>query len=136
MVDPEAIYHRVIGLLVSQRDLDLQAVFATELTMFPPSMFDHDGSMRVSTSKSVLKKNLQVEVSLRNTITPTAVVDDVSAVLWTLDWPTHGTVESFISNFKRWLANRIAHSDVYLCFDRYHDYSIKSSARNARSAVS
>lgn len=57
VVDPEAIYNRVIGLLVSQRDLDLQAVFATELTAYPPSMFEPDGSMRTS-GKSTLKTNL------------------------------------------------------------------------------
>ena len=37
IVDQEAIYARVIGLLVSQRDLDLQQVLATELTAYPPS---------------------------------------------------------------------------------------------------
>ena len=65
VMDPEAIYNRVIGLLVSQRDLDLQNVFATELTAYPPCMFDPDGTMRIATNKSILKKNFQVEISLR-----------------------------------------------------------------------
>ena len=37
IVHQEAIYARVIGLLVSQRDLDLQQILATELTAYPPS---------------------------------------------------------------------------------------------------
>ena len=132
VMDPEAIYNRVIGLLVSQRDLDLQGVFATELTAYPPSMFNPDGTMRIATGKSTLKKNLQVEISQRNTLTPTAIVVDVSALLWTLVWPVQGTVETFITTFKIWLSERLTESDVYLCFDRYHDYSIKSSTRNSR----
>ncbi len=51
VIDQEAIYARVIGLLVSQRDLDLQEVLATELTAYPPSMFHADGRMRVSYRK-------------------------------------------------------------------------------------
>ncbi|KAG0726524.1 hypothetical protein GWK47_036353 [Chionoecetes opilio] len=130
---PEAIYNRVIGLLVSQRDLDLQGVFATELTAYPPSMFAPDGTMRIATGKATLKKNLQVEISQRNALTPTAIVVDVSALLWTVEWPVQGTVETFITTFKLWLSERLTESDVYLCFDRYHDYSIKSSTRNSRS---
>ena len=80
-MDPEAIYNRVIGLLVSQRDLDLQGMFATELTAYPTSMFDPDGTMRIATGKSTLKKILQVEMSRRNALTPTAIVVDVSALL-------------------------------------------------------
>ena len=66
IVDQEAIYYaRVIGLLVSQRDLNLQQVLATELTAYPPSMFQADGEMRVATGKSTLKNSLKVEVSQR-----------------------------------------------------------------------
>ena len=93
VVDQEAIYARVIGLLVSQRDLDLQQVLATELAVYPPSMFQADGQMRVVTGKSMLKNNLQVEVSQRLLTCPTAIVVDVSAVLWTVHWPANGTVQ-------------------------------------------
>ena len=47
-MNQEAIYARVIGLLVSQRDLDLKEVLATELTAYPPSMFHADGQMWIS----------------------------------------------------------------------------------------
>ena len=36
--DQEAIYDRVIGVLVSSRDLDLPDVLSTELTAYLPSM--------------------------------------------------------------------------------------------------
>ena len=107
----------MIGLLVSQRDLDLQQVLATELTANPPSMFQADGEMRFATGKSTLKNSLKVEVSQRLNTSPTAIVMDVSAVLWTVDWPTHGTVSTFISGFKAWLRVRLSEADVHLCFD-------------------
>jgi hypothetical protein len=133
VIDQEAIYARVIGLLVSQHDLDLQQVLATELTAYPPSTFHPDGQMRIATGESMLKKNLQVEVSQRCTISPTAMVIDVSALLWTLAWPSHGTIEMFISGFKMWLSKWLINADVYLCFNRYFDYSIISSTRSTRA---
>lgn len=136
VIDQEAIYARVIGLLVSQRDLNFQQVIATELTAYPPSMFHADGKMRIATGKSTLKKNIQVEVSQRLTISPTAIVMDVSAVIWTIDWPAHGTIGTFISGFKLWLSRQLSEADVYMCFDRYHDYSTKSSTRSARATAS
>ena len=129
IVDQEAIilYARVLGLLMSQRDLDPQQVLATELTAYTPSMFQADGETRVATGKSTLKNSLKVEVSQRLITSPTAIVMDVSAALWTLDWPTHGTVGTFISGFKEWLRVRLSEADVHLCFDRYRDYSTKST---------
>ena len=38
VLDQEAIYDRVIGVLVSNRDLDLPDVLSTELAAYPPSM--------------------------------------------------------------------------------------------------
>ena len=58
VIDLEAIYACVIGLLVSQRALNFQEVLATELTAYPPSMFHADGQMRVAAGKSTLKKNI------------------------------------------------------------------------------
>ena len=62
VIDQEAIYACVTGLLVSQRELKFQEVLATELTAYPPSMFHADGQMRVATGKFRLKKNIQVEI--------------------------------------------------------------------------
>ena len=133
IINQEAIYARVLGLLVSQRDLDLQQVLATELTAYPPSMFTADGQMRIATGKSTLKKILQVEVSERLATSPTSMVVDASALLWTLNWPTHGTIETFITGFKVWLSKCLSETDVYLCFDRYFDYSTKSTTRSSRT---
>ena len=91
--------------------------------------------MRFATGKSTLKNSLKVEVSQRLITSPTAIVMDVSAVLWTVDWPTRGTVGTFISGFKAWLRVRLSEADVHLWFDWYRDYSAKSTNRSSRAAA-
>ena len=44
-IDQEAIYARVIGLMVSQLDVDFGQVISSELAAYPPSMFRSDGSI-------------------------------------------------------------------------------------------
>ncbi|KAG0729729.1 hypothetical protein GWK47_003399 [Chionoecetes opilio] len=68
-------------------------------------MFQADGQMRVATGKVTLKKNLQVEVLQRLITSPTSMVVDVSALLWTLEWPSQGTVDTFISVFKHQISS-------------------------------
>ena len=60
---------------------------------------------------------------------------NVSALLWTIDWPINGTFETFISGFKIWLTRQLVGADIYLCFDRYRDYSTKNTTRSARAAT-
>ena len=123
------------GLLVSQHDFNLKQVLSTELTSYPPSMSNADGQMRVASGKSTLKNSLQAEVSERSTTIPTPIVMDVSALLWTIDWPLNRTVETFISGFKIWLTRQLVGADIHLCFDRYRDHSTKSTTRCARAAT-
>ena len=60
---------------------------------------------------------------------------DVSALLWTIDWPINGTVDTFISGFKIWLTRQLVGADIHLCFDRYRDYSTKSTTSSAGAAT-
>ena len=53
-------------------------VLSHELAPVPTSMFESSGEMRITTSKSFLKRQLQVEVSTRTTVskcTPVFVID-------------------------------------------------------------
>jgi hypothetical protein len=61
--DLNIIYSKVIGLQASGRDADIQDVLSYELAAFPTSMFDSTGEMRAATSKSSLKRQLQVQIS-------------------------------------------------------------------------
>ncbi|KAK1892150.1 Protein telomere ends associated [Dissostichus eleginoides] len=131
MYDLNVIYSRTIALFSSDRDVDMKDVLAYELAPVPTAMFTEDG-MRICKAKSTLKKSLQVEVSRRNAGDADVTVIDGSALLWTIHWPADGTVADFIDNVKTRLISYLSESDVYLIFDRYYDYSIKSVTRDVR----
>ena len=97
--------------------------------------FQRNDSLRQAIGKSALKIQLQVEVSQHLSIPPTAAVLGVSVVLWTVTWPVHGTVQTFIQTLKAWLVRQPQACDIYLCSDLYFDYSTKSRARAARATT-
>ena len=129
--DLNIIYSRVIALLSSYRDVDVNDVFSYELAPVPTAMFMKDG-MRICKAKSKIKRSLQIEVSRRNAGDADATVIDGSALLWTVHWPADGSVADFFVNVKTRIASYLTNSDVYLIFDRYHEYSIKSTTRDGR----
>ena len=129
--DRNAIYSRVIALLSSDRDIDVKDVFSYELAPVPTAMFSEKG-MRIGKSKHILKRLFQVEVSRRSAGDADITVIDGSALLWTVHWPTDGCVADFVVNVKKRIASYLTSSDVYLIFDRYHEYSIKSTTRDGR----
>ena len=67
--DTQLIYSRVMGL-VSTGPIDLEDLFNYELASLPTSVFDDNGIMRISTSKSVLKNKLQVTQSTQASVKP------------------------------------------------------------------
>ncbi|KAH9502367.1 hypothetical protein Btru_075508 [Bulinus truncatus] len=133
--DTELIYSRVIGLMPS-RDLQIRDIFKHELASVPPSMFDDSGNMRITKSKSVLKQKLQVEHSARNSPAPHVVVVDGCALLWIIHWPVNGTLQDFVDGFIMYIMKILTQHDVYVVFDRYFQYSIKSVTRSGRAAKS
>lgn len=130
--DPNLIYSRVLGLQ-HVRDVNLKDVMKFELAATPPSMFEENGDMRITKTKSILKKKLQVEVSDRLSSSPDAFIIDGCAVLWVIRWPTKGTVEDFILNLLGYVNERLKSCNTYLVFDRYYEKSIKNATRTARA---
>ena len=122
------IYSRVMGLQQSQ-NIKLYDVLEYELAPVPTSMFDEKGEMRIAKTKSILKNNLQVEISTRLDPQPEVTIFDGSAILWVIHWPNSGIVQDFVDNFTSYIMAKVDKSDVYLVFDRYHDFSIKSGTR-------
>ena len=104
-----AICSLVIGLLSSGREIDLKDLFSHELAPVPVAMFNENG-MKICKTKSVLKRNLQVEMSNR-TLHPDSTVIVGSALLW----PSEGTVNDFVTMSKIGLRNTWRK----LMFDRY-----------------
>jgi len=71
-------------------------------------MFNENG-MKICKTKSVLKRNLQVQMSNR-TLHPDATVIDGSALLWTINWPSEGTV-NVVTNVKNWVKKYLEKTD-------------------------
>ena len=88
--------------------------------------------MRICKAKSKLKRSLQIQILRRNAGDADATVIDGSALLWTVHWPADGSIADFIVNVKKRIASYLTNSDIYLIFDRYHEYSIKSTTQDGR----
>ncbi|KAG0722059.1 hypothetical protein GWK47_045188 [Chionoecetes opilio] len=73
--DTNLIYSRVMGLM-SSRDIDLKELFSHELAPVPTSMFEDNGDMRITKSKSSLKQKLRLEQSSRILPAPETTVID------------------------------------------------------------
>ncbi len=60
----------------------------------------------------------------------------MSAVLWTsaIELPVIGAVDDYITCFKTWLSNGLVSTPVVLVFDRYYEFSPKSSARAMKAS--
>ena len=95
-------------------------------------MFDDNGNMRISTSKSVLKNKLQVTQSTRASVKQNVIIIDGCAILWYLYWPSYATIQDYVDSFWHYVSRRLNRCDVYLIFDRYYEYSIKSGMRKGR----
>ena len=130
--DTNLIYSRIIGLQASGRDMDLSDILKYELSPVPTSLFHDTGNMRIATNKSTLKQKISVELNDRLASKFPYTVIDGTAVLWLIHWPENGTAKDFIDNFTSYVLIKMDDSDVYLVFDRYRDYSIKSATRMAR----
>ena len=95
-------------------------------------MYEDNGEMRITKTKSTLKGKLQVEHSSRTVLKPDSVIIDGCALLWVIHWPTSGTVTDYARSFTSYVTKLMTDSDVYLVFDRYHNPSIKDVTRKSR----
>ena len=116
-----------MGLHRSARNYETNNLMAYELSPQPTSMFNDSGDMRDAKTKANLKNALKVETSVRNMKIETAFLDGC-AVLWVVPWPTNGTVQDFLDNFRHHVKCHLQTSEVYLVFDRcvLHFYSLSN----------
>ena len=98
-------------------------------------MFNADGKMNVTTSKSTLKHKLQVLISERNYPISDTMIYDVSALLLVITWPS-GKLCVYVDSFKAFVHQVIRCANVILVFDRYFPNSIKTFTRTQRSGSS
>ena len=130
--DTSLIFFRVMCLMNS-RNIDVEHLFSYELAPIPTSMFTDNGDMRISKTKSVLKRKLQVEQSSQIYQQSEVSVIDGCAILWVIHWPSNGVVKDFVNGFIKFIFEKLSISNLYLVFDRYYDFSIKSGTRKGRA---
>ena len=83
-------------------------------------------------SKSVLKTDLKVEVPSRNVEAGAVFIDGCAMLHAAIYWPKDGTVQDLLNGVRNYIQKHLSNDDVYLIFDRYRDYSIKSDTRAER----
>ena len=82
--------------------------------------------MIITKSKSSIKTKLKVEQTDRATLcSPDAIFLDECAILWMIQWPTHGLVQDLIKNLVGYILIDMKPDDTYLITDRYYDKNIK-----------
>ena len=75
---------------------------------------------------------MKVEVSTRN-ISPDAIVSDGCAMLHSaVHWPKGGKVDDFLAGVQYYISKKLSTADIYLIFDWYRKFSIKSDTRQER----
>ncbi|KAG0712046.1 hypothetical protein GWK47_019290 [Chionoecetes opilio] len=96
-------------------------------------MFEDNGDMRITKSKSSLKQKLRLEQSSRILPAPETTVIDGCALLWIIRWPRHGTIQNFVNSVLEYIFLKLEHSNVNIIFDRYYEYSTKTATRASRA---
>ena len=75
-------------------------------------MFDDNGDMRITKSKSVLIQKLQVLHSTR-TSQPQMVIRDGSVILWVINWSINGNVQDFVNGYINYVMKLLNECDIY-----------------------
>ena len=133
VMDPAVIYARALAIRLVDPEFDFEKILEHELAPHPTSMFNEEGVLRTCKQKSKLMSTLKVEIPARlaqNGVK--AIFLDGCAILWTISWPTNGTVSDYIRNLKGFLLKQSTLAEVYLVFDRYYNDSIKGLTRKNR----
>ena len=99
-------------------------------------MFDDNGDMRITKTKSTLKKKLQVENSARLVLPTNVAIVDGCAMLWVIPWPSSkGNVEHFIINVISYFNRLLQKCKTHIIFDRYYEQSTKNCTRKSRAGA-
>lgn len=132
----ETIYARALQLMTRNAEIcSLPTLFGYELSPVPSALFDEFGDMNPASQKSQLMSQLRVQVSSRGKYV-NALIIDASALLWHVHWPKVGTIQTYIDNVIAVIMKHVAEQNTFLVFDRYFEYSPKSTTRSKRGVNS
>ena len=93
---------------MSYREVNLNHVLKYVLAAVPTSICDgKSGDLRISTSKSILKRKHQVEDNNPSIGIRYAVVIDGCAILCVIQWPRKGFLKDVVLNFVKFATNKM-----------------------------
>ena len=133
--DTSVIYTRV-GELRESRNINMCKSLAHELAYVPTSAFKENGEMRLCTTKSYMKKKLQVEHTSRGVSEPDATILDGCAIFWIIHWPAAGeNTSDYAESVLQYVIDLLSSCAVYMIFDKYFKPSIKGQTRAKRGSA-
>jgi len=62
-----------------------------------------------------------------------STVIDGGALLWIIQWPNKGIVQVYVDSVLEYIFRKLEDSDVNVIFDRYFEYSTKSTTRTSQT---
>ena len=130
--DSGFIFARMTALM-STRAINLNDVLKYELATVPTSIFDEkSGELRISKSKCILKRRLQVEVTNPSIGIRDAVLIDGCALFLVLQWPSKGFINDVMVNVINNATKKMhCYRRKHVIIDRYNT-SIKDATRCQR----
>ena len=131
LYNSELLFSRVMYLL-SINQIEVDNLFDYKLSPIPTSLFNDDGEARYPKNKADLKLDLKVEVSTRNVVADAVFIDGCAMLHAAIYWPKGGTVQDLLNGVRNYIQKFLDDVDVYLLFDKYRQFSIKSDTRAER----
>ena len=132
------LLRRVVVVLESGRDIDVDTLLQRELSPIPLSLATPDGNIRSASSKADLSNILQENVA--QTHTPSSqdktctIIDEMAAVQSLANRSGAKAFGEWCDNFLKYIFSHFSSSctRVGVVFDRYLDNSIKGGTRTKR----
>ena len=125
-------YFSRVSYLVSIGHLEFERLFHFELSPFPTAFCNDSGEPKYITTKSTLKNKLKSPISSRNLRSDCIIIDGNAMLHSATHWPKNSLVTNLIDGVKAYIFKLLEQCDIYLIFDRYYEFSIKSNTRNER----
>jgi hypothetical protein len=79
-----------------------------------------------------LQVSLKDEVWDRNVVADAVFIDGCATLHAAIYWPKGGTVQDLLNGMRNYVQKFLNDVDVYLLFDKYKQFSIKSDTRAER----
>jgi len=107
----------------------------TSFYLYPTFLYYESGLPHYTTTKSDLKNAIECVVSNRNIKFDSIIIDGNAMLHSAIHWPKGAEVMKLVDAVSAYIFQILKETDVYLIFDRYYTFSIKSETRRYRQGM-